>query len=71
MRVTEDIDRRYAVRAAEASALAAEVWATYEDVDAVVVALSEALASFDPYTAEHSNETVALAVGVARAARCA
>lgn len=66
MRVKEDIDHRQAVRAVEAAALAADVWAANEDVDSVVAALSERLADFDSYTAEHSQETVELAVQVAR-----
>lgn len=66
MRVREDIDHRHAVRAAEAAALALDVWATHANIDAVVMALSDRLADFDPYTADHSTETVALAVRVAR-----
>jgi HD-GYP domain-containing protein (c-di-GMP phosphodiesterase class II) len=57
---------RHAARAAETAAMVREVWAAHRNVDAVVIALGNALSAFDPYTAEHSHETVELAARVAR-----
>jgi len=57
---------RHTLRAAEAAACVRDVWSSHGNIDAVVIALGNALAAFDPYTAEHSHETVLLATSVAR-----
>lgn len=65
MNVTDYSLGRHATRAAETAALVRSVWMAHRNIDAVVIALGNALAAFDPYTAEHSQETVQLVSRVA------
>jgi HD-GYP domain-containing protein (c-di-GMP phosphodiesterase class II) len=66
MNVMDYTRGRHAIRAAEAATLARDVWAAHRNIDAVLIALGNLLEAFDPYTAEHSQETVLLAKRVAR-----
>jgi HD-GYP domain-containing protein (c-di-GMP phosphodiesterase class II) len=69
MNVMDDGIERHSVRMAETAAIARNVWAAHRNVDAVMIALGNVLAAFDPYTAEHSHETVRLATRVAHQLR--
>jgi HD-GYP domain-containing protein (c-di-GMP phosphodiesterase class II) len=66
LKVVDYTQGRHAARAAETGATVRAVWAAHRNVDAVVIALGNALTAFDPYTAHHSHETVELAARVAR-----
>jgi HD-GYP domain-containing protein (c-di-GMP phosphodiesterase class II) len=66
MNVMDYTRGRHAMRTADTAAMVSEVWAAHRNIDAVVIALGNALAAFDPYTADHSHETVRLASRVAR-----